>query len=146
MASEAPAARETGTGADDPAPRLQRYVVHAVEAILRGSEWEGDLGTFFKTNCPRFQDFSANYGDAGKYVDLDLQMTVVHLEFVALVEDKIKGVLREMGVTAQVFLDSAQLNLALKDEAVARLFAATEYHDFHEFARMMERKCQQVTY
>lgn len=145
---------------------LQRYVPHATEAIMRNQQWEMDLQPFYTTNSPRFINFqsiiirskidasSKSNQNAGRDqksiiedngIGIDLQMTLVHQEYIALIEEKMNKLFVAMNITASEFIHSMKSNLDCNDEAVNRLHKViSNYHDFIEFGSMMERKYNEL--
>ena len=123
---------------------------------MRNEQWEHDLQSFYSTNSPRFVNFHAtvqtnkaqfdsNHHDSinkeDRGIGMDLQMTLVHQEYVALIEEKLNKLFVAMSINATEFIQSMKLNLDCNDETVGRLYKViSAYHDFIEFGVMMERK------
>jgi uncharacterized LabA/DUF88 family protein len=152
---------------------LQRYIPHATEAIMRNQQWEMDLLPFYTTNSPRFINFqsiiipsnidpssSSSFNKQQHHhnfcrdekgiiedngIGFDLQMTLVHQEYIALIEEKMNKLFVAMNITASEFIHSMKSNLDCNDEAVNRLHQViSNYHDFIEFGSMMERKYNEL--
>jgi len=151
---------------------MQRYVPHAVEAIMRNGQWEQDLQAFYTTNSPRFVNFhsiiirstivateeAVSSDREQQYhhntstvrdlkviedngIGMDLQMTLVHQEYISLIEEKLNKLFVAMSITSNEFIQSMKSNLDSNDETVGRLHkVVTTYHDFIEFGVMMEKK------
>ena len=78
-------------------------------------------------------------------IGIDLQMTLVHQEYIALIEEKMNKLFVAMNITASEFIHSMKSNLDCNDEAVNRLHTViSTYHDFIEFGSMMQKKYNEL--
>ena len=84
---------------DEPLTALEQATPLAVEAYFRYNQG-GMFKDFIRANAPRFQNFrEESEADSGK--GFDLQMFLVHKEYLTLVETKLGEYLRSLGTSAE---------------------------------------------
>lgn len=128
---------------------MENFCVHALESLLRGSDWEEKFQLFYHTVCPRFKNFNRRSEQSSSDVDdgsgYDLLMFDAYKEFLSFFDDNIQIYLDKMGVTQSTLADSFALNLKNKDSSAERLFALLEmYSDFEKFSYMMRCKFEEI--
>jgi cold shock CspA family protein len=134
-----------GDSAESSVNAFENFIPHAVDAKLREKEWENELAKFYVTNSPRFSNFESLFlGDgtsAERGNDIDVQMHVVHMEYISIIEGMISIILKSMGVTDTRFLRSLHHNLSTNNETANNLYEKLfTYVDFVSFGTMMEKK------
>jgi cold shock CspA family protein len=127
--------------------QYERYIVHALEAHLRGSEWQKLVNAFVTTNCPRFRNFNKVYcaGDTSALSDVDIHMHLVHLEFITLLDTELSAVATRLGSTEERLLELLDAELLRDEETAHRLHDTLNmYRGFVHFSRMMEHRCNEL--
>ena len=122
---------------------MDKFCIHALESLLRGSEWDDDFRCFYLTICPRFRSFteSRNYSDGSGY---DILMFEAHNDFRAFFDSKLQIYLAEMGVSFETFSKSLTLQLIDESSVALKLQSHLEmYCDFEKFSIIMQSKFEE---
>eukprot|EP00607_Mallomonas_marina_P006343 CAMPEP_0182425684 /NCGR_PEP_ID=MMETSP1167-20130531/12165_1 /TAXON_ID=2988 /ORGANISM="Mallomonas Sp, Strain CCMP3275" /LENGTH=186 /DNA_ID=CAMNT_0024606603 /DNA_START=156 /DNA_END=713 /DNA_ORIENTATION=+ len=123
---------------------LEKFSPYIMEAYLRGRDWEKSFADFYRINSPRFQGFrAARLGNSveggGSGRGFDLQMQIVHNEFLITLETLMETQLSRMDVSVKRFLAAAGTGLEGEDAVPGALLTQLQrYADFYEFGEMME--------
>jgi hypothetical protein len=129
---------------------MDKFCVHVLESLLRGSEWEEKFREFYYTVCPRFKNFNynkevpsiSNVDDGSGY---DLFMFDAYKDFLSLFDLNIQTYLDKMGVTQTTLADSLALNLKEGDSSAERLYSLLQmYGDFEKFSYIMRCKFEEI--
>ena len=113
---------------------------HYVESHMRRSSSQLEVDAIVRSSCGRFEAFRSTRTrllTSGK--GYDVMLFVAHVEYVRLLEEKVKGLLAGIGVTQEQFVQA--LTNQDGDVVVQELkHQLTVYQDFDSFAEMMEDK------
>lgn len=123
---------------------MDKYCIHALESLLRGSDWESKFRTFYFSVCPRFKSYieSSISNDGSGY---DLLMFDAYKDFLAFFDLNIQRYLDEMGVTLSTLGESLFSHLVDNDSSAMNLRDQLEmYGDFDKFSMIMRTKFQET--
>ena len=123
---------------------MDKFCIHALESLLRGSDWESKFRTFYFTVCPRFKSYieSSIINDGTGY---DLLMFDAYKDFLAFFDLNIQCYLDEMGVTLSTLGESLFSRLVENDSSAMNLRDQLEmYGDFDKFSMIMRTKFQET--
>lgn len=123
---------------------MDKFCIHALESLLRGSDWESKFRTFYFTVCPRFKSYieSSIINDGTGY---DLLMFDAYKDFLAFFDLNIQRYLDEMGVTLSTLGESLFSRLVENDSSAMNLRDQLEmYGDFDKFSMIMRTKFQET--
>ena len=123
---------------------MDKFCIHVLESLLRGSDWERKFQTFYFSVCPRFKSFteSSISSDGSGY---DLLMFDAYKDFLAFFDLNIQYYLDEMGVTLSTLSDSLSSHLIENDSSTVNLRDQLEmYGDFEKFSMIMRTKFNQT--
>jgi The ARF-like 2 binding protein BART len=123
---------------------MDKYCIHALESLLRGSDWESKFRTFYFSVCPRFKSYieSSISNDGSGY---DLLMFDAYKDFLAFFDLNIQHYLDEMGVTLSTLGESLFSHLVENDSSAMNLRDQLEmYGDFDKFSMIMRTKFQET--
>ena len=126
---------------------MDKFCTHALESLLRGSNWEAKFKEFYFNVCPRFKDFSttsslASYDDGGAF---DVLMFEAYRNFITFFDLNIHIYLDQMGVSLTTLEESLVNNLREGDSSAVSLFIQFEmYGDFLKFSAIMKSKFQET--
>jgi len=117
---------------------------HFVESHLRHSKGEA-LEEFIRNTAPKFEGFRETREriiTSGK--GFDVSLFVAHVDYVRLLEDRVKGLLSQIGVSQESFVNA--LNRGDENDAVVCALKEflVRYQSFDSFAEMMEDKFQKL--
>jgi hypothetical protein len=120
---------------------MDKYCIHALESIVRSSEWANTFEPFYRLNCPRFENFEIVLKDLARGKGLDLLTFKVYQEFQNIFEETVNSYLSDMDVSFDAFQKSLEAALKRGDTVGESLLNSFEiYEDFEAFGRMMESK------
>mmetsp|Transcript_18479 Transcript_18479/g.17789 ORF Transcript_18479/g.17789 Transcript_18479/m.17789 type:complete len:191 (-) Transcript_18479:53-625(-) len=127
-----------------------KFCVHALESLLRGSDWENKFRDFYYTVCPRFKAFNRckeqpSRRDGGDGTGYDLIMYDAYKDFLSLFDLNIQKYLDQMKVSHFTLADSLALNLRHGDSSAQRLLSLLEmYTNFEKFGHIMICKYEEI--
>jgi The ARF-like 2 binding protein BART len=123
---------------------MDKFCIHALESLLRGSDWESKFRTFYLSVCPRFKSYieSSISNDGSGY---DLLMFDAYKDFLSFFDLNIQRYLDEMGVTLSTLGESLFSHLVENDSSAMNLRDQLEmYGDFDKFSMIMRTKFQET--
>ena len=126
---------------------MDKFCTHALESLLRGSNWEAKFKEFYFNVCPRFKDFStssfsASYADGSGF---DVLMFEAYRNFITFFDLNIHIYLDQMGVSLTTLEESLANNLREGDSSAESLYSQFEmYGDFLKFSAIMKSKFQET--
>jgi hypothetical protein len=123
---------------------MDKFCIHALESLLRGSDWESKFRTFYFSVCPRFKSYieSSISNDGSGY---DLLMFDAYKDFLSFFDLNIQRYLDEMGVTLSTLGESLFSHLVENDSSAMNLRDQLEmYGDFDKFSMIMRTKFQET--
>jgi The ARF-like 2 binding protein BART len=122
---------------------MDKFCIHALESLLRGSEWDEDFRSFSLTLCPRFRSFtkSRDICDDSGY---DILMFDAYNDFRTFFDSKLQIYFAEMGITFDTFSKSLTLQVVNESSVALKLQSHLEmYCDFEKFCLIMQSKFEE---